>query len=67
MDTPSECPTSPKRVEAEGEDGASERPDVGERDRDLDAWPDILRGVLGSETSEEGTPEWSISTEGVMR
>jgi hypothetical protein len=45
MDAPNEYPMSPERGEAEGEDCASESPEVGERDRDLDAWLDILQRV----------------------
>ncbi len=52
VDAPSECPTSPK-AEVKG---ASESPDVGERDRDLDAWLDILRRVLGSKPVKREPP-----------
>ncbi len=75
-------PTSPKRGEAEGKDGASEGPDVGERDRDLDAWLDILRRVLGSKpvkreppsgvsqpklSRDEGSPRYGNATRGLTR
>ncbi len=56
VDAPTEYPTSPESGEAEGEDGASESPDVGERDRDLDAWLDILRRVLGSKPVKREPP-----------
>jgi hypothetical protein len=78
VDAPSECPTSPK-AEVKG---ASESPDVGERDRDLDAWLDILRRVLGSKpvkreppsgvsqpkwSRDEGSPRYGNATRGLTR
>jgi hypothetical protein len=45
VDAPSEYPMSPGHGDAEDDSGASESPDVGERDRDLDVWLDILQRV----------------------
>ena len=56
VDASTEYPTSSVSGEAEGEDGSSERPDVGERDRDLDAWLNILQRVCGSKPVKREPP-----------
>ena len=56
VDATREYPMSQEHGDAEDDNGMSESPGVGERDRDLGMWLDILRRVLGSKPVKREPP-----------
>ncbi len=56
VDAPSEYRMSPGHGDAEDDNGMSDSPGVGERDRDLGVWLDILQRVLGSKPMKREPP-----------